>query len=286
MEKQAKVTVKGTGQLNGSKTINKTVTMDASMAKQFTGGSRYDVIEDFVRTHYPGMKFNPKNFSANVIYNVSSNDNSSSKGSFLGRIFGSNNDEEEENEEIVTKPKVEKTQLTEEQKELLRFRDEEDKRQAKLKDEEYQRAKKIKEDEFNRQHKLNLDELNKIEQQRINKEAERNLLKSNNENSRIEKINALIDLHNLNSPQEIETHLENLLISISGFSLSKEHQNENFYNDKMINKYKICLEKLKVVSENPERLKYFIKEYKKIRNKRVLGKIIGFIKSLDASNQQ
>ena len=54
----------------------------------------------------------------------------------------------------------------------------------------------------------------------------------------------------------------------------------------MINKYKICLEKLKVVTENPERLKYFIKEYKKIRNKRVLGKIIGFIKSLDASNQQ
>lgn len=64
---QSKVTIKGTGQLNGPKVINKTVEMDTSMAKEFTGGNRYQVIEAFVSKHYPGVQINPKNIGVNVV---------------------------------------------------------------------------------------------------------------------------------------------------------------------------------------------------------------------------
>lgn len=60
------VTINGTGQLNGSVPINKTVEMDERAAKAFLGSKRADAIETFVRTHYPGVKINPKLFSANV----------------------------------------------------------------------------------------------------------------------------------------------------------------------------------------------------------------------------
>ena len=59
---QSKVTIKGTGQLNGNVVINKTVEMDSVMANKFMGSSRYEVIEAFLNTNYPGVKVNPKNF--------------------------------------------------------------------------------------------------------------------------------------------------------------------------------------------------------------------------------
>jgi hypothetical protein len=67
MGKKYKVTVRGTGQLNGSVIINKSVIYDDHiMAYKFTGGDRYEVLAGFVRTHYPGVKFNPKDFVARV----------------------------------------------------------------------------------------------------------------------------------------------------------------------------------------------------------------------------
>lgn len=61
-----KVTIKGTGQLNGPVPINKTVEMDERAAKAFTGSKKSTAIEAFVQTHYPGVQIDPRKFSANV----------------------------------------------------------------------------------------------------------------------------------------------------------------------------------------------------------------------------
>lgn len=74
---QSKVTVKGTGQLNGNVNINKTVEMDSVMANKFMGSNRYEVIEAFLNTNYPGVKVNPKNFGVNVVPIKSSSEKSS-----------------------------------------------------------------------------------------------------------------------------------------------------------------------------------------------------------------
>ena len=78
---QSKVTIKGTGQLNGNIVINKTVEMDSAMANKFMGSSRYEVIEAFLNTNYPGVKVNPKNFGVNVVPIKSSSEKSSSSKS-------------------------------------------------------------------------------------------------------------------------------------------------------------------------------------------------------------
>ena len=75
---QSKVTIKGTGQLNGPVIINKTVEMDSVMANKFMGSSRYEVIEAFLNTNYPGVKVNPKNFGVNVVHIKSSSEKSNS----------------------------------------------------------------------------------------------------------------------------------------------------------------------------------------------------------------
>lgn len=62
-----KVTVKGTVQLNGPVTVNRTVAMDERQALMFTGSKRYDVIEEFLKVHYPGCKIpNIRNFGVEV----------------------------------------------------------------------------------------------------------------------------------------------------------------------------------------------------------------------------
>jgi hypothetical protein len=74
MAKMYKVTVKGTGQLNGPVNINKTVEMEEQMAAKFNGANRYEVIEAFINTHYPGVKIQPRNFGANVVAIKSTSD--------------------------------------------------------------------------------------------------------------------------------------------------------------------------------------------------------------------
>lgn len=68
MSKVYQVTVNGTGQLNGPKRIHKVLQVDEETAKLFGGAGRYDTFSDFVKQHYPGVKFNPKDISANVVY--------------------------------------------------------------------------------------------------------------------------------------------------------------------------------------------------------------------------
>ncbi|MEG2339388.1 MAG: hypothetical protein RSA53_06325 [Odoribacter sp.] len=67
MEKQYQVTVKGTLQQNGPLTIKKTVILDQKQAGTFTGANRYEVIEAFLKIHYPGAKIpNIRNFGVEV----------------------------------------------------------------------------------------------------------------------------------------------------------------------------------------------------------------------------
>lgn len=87
---QSKVTIKGTGQLNGNVVINKTVEMDSAMANKFMGSSRYEVIEAFLNTNYPGVKVNPKNFGVNVVPIKSSSEKSNTSKSSSSSKSSSN----------------------------------------------------------------------------------------------------------------------------------------------------------------------------------------------------
>lgn len=62
------VTVKGSGQLNGPVIVNKTVILEEQIAVKFNGANRYEVIETFVKQHYPGIRIdNIRNFGASVV---------------------------------------------------------------------------------------------------------------------------------------------------------------------------------------------------------------------------
>lgn len=50
-----KVTIRGTGQNNGTVPINKTVEIDENAAKVFNGPNRYQAIEAFVQTITQGF---------------------------------------------------------------------------------------------------------------------------------------------------------------------------------------------------------------------------------------
>lgn len=79
MAKKYKITVKGTGQLNGSRPINQSfITEDAKLAQSFTGANRYQVIEAWIQANYPGVKIpNIRSFSANVVSIKDENDSGS-----------------------------------------------------------------------------------------------------------------------------------------------------------------------------------------------------------------
>lgn len=67
MQKIYRITVIGTGQLNGPVRINKTLEFDdLLMASKFRGPNRYEVLTDFAKTHYPGVKVNPKDLAAKM----------------------------------------------------------------------------------------------------------------------------------------------------------------------------------------------------------------------------
>lgn len=64
----AKVTLIGTGHLNGSVSINKTVEIDKSMVPSFTGQKRFEAIEALLAVHFPGVKVNPQQIAVNIDY--------------------------------------------------------------------------------------------------------------------------------------------------------------------------------------------------------------------------
>jgi len=67
MAKKYKITVMGSGQCNGPVRILKSVIFDdLNMASKFRGGKRYEVMTDFVKTHYPGVSFKPRDLTATL----------------------------------------------------------------------------------------------------------------------------------------------------------------------------------------------------------------------------
>mgnify|MGYP000927574910 CR=1 FL=1 len=62
----AKVTLKGTGQLNGPVIINKTIEIDDVQARAFVGPKKDEVITSTIAVHYPGVKINPRQIGVNV----------------------------------------------------------------------------------------------------------------------------------------------------------------------------------------------------------------------------
>lgn len=56
----AKVILKGSGQLNGSVVINKTLELDSVQAKSLVGPKKDEAIVALLAVHYPGVKVNPK----------------------------------------------------------------------------------------------------------------------------------------------------------------------------------------------------------------------------------
>ena len=68
MANKYKITVRGTAQLNGPLSINKSfITDDFRVACSFTGGDRYRVMEEWIRVNYPGARIpSIRGFAANV----------------------------------------------------------------------------------------------------------------------------------------------------------------------------------------------------------------------------
>lgn len=52
----AKITFRGTGQLNGPVPINKTIEIDSSQIKNFTGSKSYEATVAVLAIHYPGVR--------------------------------------------------------------------------------------------------------------------------------------------------------------------------------------------------------------------------------------
>lgn len=65
-EKKYLVTIKGIGQLGGPVNINKTLELDFQMQSKLKGPHREEVIEGIIQTHYPGVKFNPRQIGITI----------------------------------------------------------------------------------------------------------------------------------------------------------------------------------------------------------------------------
>jgi hypothetical protein len=50
------VCIRGMIQANGPVRVNRTIRMDRDQMRYFTGSKRYEAIEGWLRTHYPGAK--------------------------------------------------------------------------------------------------------------------------------------------------------------------------------------------------------------------------------------
>ena len=61
-----KVTFRGTGQLNGPRSINKVLELEDQTAKDLMGQNRDRVLLAIMAVHFPGVEINPRNIGINV----------------------------------------------------------------------------------------------------------------------------------------------------------------------------------------------------------------------------
>lgn len=87
MAKTFNVTIRGIGYLNGNVNINKTVELDAVVARKFGGSNRDEAILELCRIHYPGVKVERGKVVANIVpIKESSAKVSSEKSNFQPKI--------------------------------------------------------------------------------------------------------------------------------------------------------------------------------------------------------
>jgi len=69
MAKKYKVTILGSGQLNGAFSINETfITENFKLARSFMGGNRKEVLKNWAKNKFPGIKIDKTlSLTANVI---------------------------------------------------------------------------------------------------------------------------------------------------------------------------------------------------------------------------
>jgi hypothetical protein len=74
-----KVTIRGTGQLNGPKDVFKVLELEDQAAQNLTGQNRDKVIIALLAVHFPGVKIDPRKIGINVesIYVKTDHNNSS-----------------------------------------------------------------------------------------------------------------------------------------------------------------------------------------------------------------
>ena len=161
MSKMYKVTVKGTGQLNGPVNINKTVEMEEQMAIKFNGADRYRVIEEFVKLHYPGVKIpSIRGFGASVVpikqektrktsdqtsENIGKNKDKSFSSFLIGvadDLIVSNTNSDNEHDDLETEKKRLELEYLREEKEY------ELKKKQKIDKENFKKEKKEKQFEY------------------------------------------------------------------------------------------------------------------------------------------
>ena len=63
----SKITIKGSGQLNGPVNINKTIEIPQEQVKNFIGSKKDDAIQALLLVHYPGVKVDVKKIALNII---------------------------------------------------------------------------------------------------------------------------------------------------------------------------------------------------------------------------
>jgi hypothetical protein len=64
----AKIVFKGSGQLNGSVPINKTIEIEDSQVGNFTGADRDEAIINLLAVYYPGVKIDLKQIGLNILF--------------------------------------------------------------------------------------------------------------------------------------------------------------------------------------------------------------------------
>ena len=248
MPKKYRVTVKGTGQLNGPVKINKTVEYDDHvMANKFMGGDRYMVMEEFVRVHYPGVKVNPKDLGANVVVvEEKKSNNSFSKDYNVEKQRTPRNNNKKK--ESGLKSFIAGTTVSSVIDALNNRPSPEEEREERQREREEERE--MRKEEAEKKKKAN------IVRNKIYSEAD-----------------SVLDFDFSDNLPEIKRDLDKLLISLVAVNSLKYAESSNIHHNQLIQKFKFGLMRLKTLDETEKIYDYYKRRYWQIRVKRVFFKI-------------
>lgn len=245
MKKKYKVTVRGTGQLNGPVIINKTIELDDHvMAYKFMGGDRYVVFEDFVKTYYPGVKVNPKDLAANVQVIEEKENRKSTVNKY--------DDEPKRTKEKVSRKKDNSLTSILTGMAVGAVLNAINDKQSKKKDDENEIDERIE-------------------------AAERKSADKKVRNKIYNEISSVIDFDFSNSLSNIQNNMDKLLFALVSLNSLKYSESSKLYQNRLAQKYKFGLIRLKAI-ENTEKLySYYRRRYWQINIKRIFFQLFNSI---------